>query len=530
MRRPSRAPTRTIRGRLAVVVAISAVLVGGCAIGPDPGPDAVTGGGGGGEAAPSSSAPPPPPRLSAPRTDLNWLDCSDATTRRYDVPRPSGVRIQCATFESPIDPDRPEDDTVTVAATRVTAADTPADAAPLVLTAGTDLPSSRVAMLLAAGPGRSVLARHPIVAVDRRGIPESSELDCLTRAERTTMADNGLGFATQSQSDRIARLARAATSASDGCTETLTPHQLDFAVSFAASDLETLRKRWGVEHLGLIGVGEGSDVALAYASAYGGRSGRIILDTPTPFGANARDRANQQATGVQTALRTFTQRCSAAGDCPLGADGVATITDVVDKGRSGDLSGISDTQALAGITTAIAVAPDGPRGITDVAAMIAAADRGDVAALRRAAQAAEDLRTTDGQLVSRCNDVTGPVGQNEVPGLITAWSRQNPITGANSALGLLRCNGWASTTPVSPPNAFPVAPLILSGANDPINGGGGADALRPLLIRAGTEATTVGWDGIGYSVLARSDCAADIVGQYVDTAPLTGPTQRGCPS
>ncbi|RPA20042.1 alpha/beta hydrolase [Gordonia sp. OPL2] len=530
---------RRVRGpgrRTALICAAAAtsLLVGltGCAIGPDTGPEVVTGGDGGGQAPPSSSGPAPLPPLAAPRNDLDWSDCGRASAGRFGVAAPGGIRVECAEMDVPVDPNRPTGDTISISLTRAKTGTTPAGAAPLVLTSGSDLPSSRTLLLMAGGPGRTLLDKHPVVAIDRRGTPESSALDCMTRVERNTLGNNGLAGASPSdQDERITRLARAASSASDGCTETLTPHQLDFGAAFAASDIEALRTRWGVDHLGLVGVGEGSDVVLAYASNYSGRAGRIILDTPTPFGANARDRGATQATGVQASLRAFVQQCGSSGTCPLGADGMATIGDVLAKGRTGGLAGITDTEALNAITTALALAaPDRPQAVTDVASAVASAGRGDTGALADLSRRADGLRTTDGQLVARCNDVTGPVGQNEIPGLIDAWSRQNPLTGANSALSLLRCNAWATSNPVNPPTALPVDPLVLNGANDPINGGGGAEALGGLFIKAGSTPTTVSWDGLGYSVLARSACAADVVAQYLGEAPLGEPTDRGCPT
>ncbi|MEE4022888.1 alpha/beta hydrolase [Gordonia sp. PKS22-38] len=531
-----RAPRRKASGRWrAAVLSVAAatvtiVGVSSCAVGPDPGPDVVTGGDGAAEAPTSSSAPAGPPPIQAPRNELDWTDCARESAGRWGIDAPGGVSVECAELSVPVNPYRPTGDTLTVALTRARVEATPADAPPLVLTSGSDVPSSRTLMMLATSPGRSVLARHPVVAVDRRGSAASSEIDCMTRFERAAMLSNGLAEGPASQEQRVDRLARAASSASDGCTETLDPHQLDFGEAFAAADIEALRIAWGVDQLALVGVGEGSDVVLAYAGNFSGRAGRIILDTPTPFGANARDRAALRATGVQAALRTFAQRCNATGSCPLGADGTARIAGVLAKGRAGDLGGLSDTEALSAITTSLALATDRPESVTELAAAIAAADRGDVGALTRLADRAATLRITDGQLVSRCNDVSGPVGQNEIPGLIDSWSRQNPLTGADSALSLMRCNAWASSTPVNPPSALPVDPLLLDGANDPINGGGGAEALGGLFIKAGTTPTRVTWNGLGYSVLARSACAAEIVAQYLGDEPLGEPTDRGCPS
>lgn len=530
-------PTRTgrpwRRSGVSVAALVAAVTIGisACAIGPDPGPALVPGGGGnGGQSAPaSSSTPAKAPELRAPANDLPWQDCAAKVSGDYGTPAPNGLTVQCAALASPVDPDRSQT-TLSLALTRITSPKTPADAAPLVLTSGTDMPSSRALLLLASGAGRSLLDTHPVVAVDRRGIPQSTPLDCLTRADRATYADNGLTRGA-SEDRRIGDLASAASDAADACTETLAPDQLAFGIGAAASDLETLRKRWNVPQLGLIGVGEGSDVVIGYTALYGGRSGRIILDTPTPFGANARDTAAAAATGVQAALTTFTQRCAALGNaCALGSGGAATIADVLTKGRNGDLGALSDTQALAGITTGLALAANSPDGIGGVASAIAAADRGDTGALSGLADQAQSLRLTDGQIVGDCNDVTGPVSQNEIGGLITTWSKDNPLTGTDAALSLMRCNGWAAGEAVAPPTGFPVAPLVLDNPGDPINGGTDADALGALFTRASTSPVTVSWNGLGYSALARSSCVADTVAEYVASAPLGGPSERGCPS
>nr|WP_244970980.1 alpha/beta fold hydrolase [Gordonia jinghuaiqii] len=509
---------------------IATLVLSSCAVGPDRGPELIPGGPGQKAPVTSQSTEPPAPALTVPKSDLDWTECAAETVGRYGVARPQGVTIECAEYDSPIDRNNPEGEVVSIALTRARTAATPAGAAPLVLTSGSDLPSSRTLLVMTSGPGRALLDSHAVVAVDHRGIPLSSDLDCMTRLERSTIADNGLVARGTTTSSRITRLASAASSASDGCTETLTPYQLSFGAEYAASDLETLRQRWGVEHLGLIGVGEGSDVVLTYASLYGGRAGRVILDTPTPFGANARDRALSQAQGVQAALQGFAQRCSALPGCALGSNGVARMTGLLAKARAGNLDGLSDTAALDAITTTLALASDRPQALLDLASEIDAADRGQTAGLVRLADRAATLRLPDGALVARCNDVTGPVGQNEVPGLVDAWSKQNPLTGANSALSLVRCNGWASGDPVRPPSSLPADPLILNGTRDPINGGNGANALVPLFMNASAEPITVTWDGLGFSALSRSACAADVAAQYVAKAPLTGPTQRGCPT
>ncbi|MFT4044839.1 MAG: alpha/beta hydrolase [Gordonia sp. (in: high G+C Gram-positive bacteria)] len=522
-------PNRT--STLTVVVALAAVFIASaCAVGPDIGPGLVPAGTGGGDSPAPTSSSVQIPALETPRTDVRWSPCGAQLSATYATTVPAGVTIECGRLDSPIDPDRP-DTTVSIALTRARLATTPADAAPLVLTSGSDMPSARALLLLAAGPGRTLLAQHPVVSADRRGIPRSGPVDCLAADDRIAIANNGLTTTTTSTAARIGRLAEAAASAADSCAETLSPNQLHFGISAAASDLETLRKKWNVARLGLIGIGEGSDVVLAYTAGYGGRSGRIILDTPTPFGANARDSGAAKASGVQAALHTFAQRCAAQAACPFGTNGEQVMARVLAKGRAQTLGGgLSDTAVLAAITTGLALAPSTPTALTTLAGAITAADRGATSALASYADTAVALRLSDGQIVAGCNDVTGPIGQNEISGLADTWGKQNPLTGLNSALDLVRCNGWASIPPVNPPNSFPVPPLILNGAGDPINGGTGADTLTALFAKASTEPVRVEWDGLGYSVLARSSCAADTVAAYIRSAPLAGPSERGCPA
>lgn len=528
-----------MRSRLLSGLSLVAALgvLAGCATGPDTGPVAVTGDNGGNGQAPASSAAPRAPALEVPKTDLAWADCGKAMDQRFaDVRLPAGTVVQCATFRSPVDPDTSDSESVTIDAIRLSTRATPATAAPLVATTGSDLPVARALAMLAQGDGRSLLATRPIVGIAMRGTAVESPIDCMTSIDTTTIVNNGTaGYpgpvrapAHPTQQQRIDRLAASASSAADTCTDTLSPHQVSFTSQLAATDLETLRTKWGVGRLAVLGIGSGSDVAMSYAAQYPDRVARLILDTPTPFGASSRDRALARAAGVQRALTTFAQRCPNIAGCALGADGTTTIAAIMSTAAAGRLDDLSDTNVLTAITTALATATTDEQRVA-LSRAIEAASRGDVAPLTELVTSATRLRDTNAQLLSRCNDTTGTVGLNQVPGLIAEWSKQNPLTGANSALSLARCTGWATTPVPKAPTSYPVAPLVLAAANDPLNGSD-ATALNPGFTTAGTTPVTVSWDGLGYSVLAHSSCAADTVGQYLDTAPLEGPAERGCPS
>ena len=71
-----------------------------------------------------------------------------------------------------------------VGAMRARLPQTPTDAAPLVLTSGSDRASTDALAALAAGPYAALLSTRPLVAVDRRGIGTSVAIDCLSGADR----------------------------------------------------------------------------------------------------------------------------------------------------------------------------------------------------------------------------------------------------------------------------------------------------------------------------------------------------------
>lgn len=515
-------PRRRLLGVLCLLLV--AITVGACAVGPDTGPPLIVEDGGGAGAA--TSAPPRPPTLSAPRSDLAWGRCPTNLASEFALPAPAGdVRVDCASYRATVTPGVATQDSVLIAAVRIRLTTTPESGAPLVVTSGTDMPSAVAGLLLADGPGRALLADHPLVAVDRRGIGRSTAIDCLTSQERSVMLANGLTPSTRDPQARGDLLATTAGEAADACTETISPYQLAFTSANAAGDLEQLRRTWGVDRIGIVGVGAGADVALAYAGLYRDRVGRLVLDTPTAYGASVRDRAQQVAAGTDAAVAGFASDCAAQG-CPLGSDPGAAIRALVQRGAQGGLGDVTDTDVLAALSTEIALTTsDRASTITRVAGLLA---NPASPAFSAAVDRARALRGTDGQLLSRCNDSSSSIGRSDVSSLQQAWQSRYPFTGSDTALSLLRCSGWPAGPAAPRPLGFDVPILVLTSGFDAINGGTGAGALTPLIITAGGTASTITYDGPGFGVTAHSDCAADIVNRYARSGDV--PPSGACPS
>ncbi|MFT3899970.1 MAG: alpha/beta hydrolase [Gordonia sp. (in: high G+C Gram-positive bacteria)] len=510
-----------------LLLPLTAVLAAGCAVGPNAGPAVVRGGGSKGTPGSASKKAAPVPAIGGIRTDLDWRDCPSAMAARYGATPDKQLRIKCTTLRNGANPSVSGGQSVSVPLVSVRLPSTPADAAPLVAVTGTDLPAGQLALALADGPaGKALLAKHPVVAIEQRGL---ADVDCLTRADRTVIADYGLVGTGTDAKTRVNKLAAAARSAADSCTDTLDDNALAFSYALAATDIEALRTKWGVDRLAVLGVGTGSEVALAFAAQYPDRVGRLVLDTPTPYGGPTKQRATARVRGVQQALETFTRRCTTDPACRgKEADPSALLQSVITKARAGTLKDVNDAQLLDAVTIEVGLATD-PARLRALVAALAAADGGNTGELATLVRRTAALQTSDGMLVSRCNNASGTVGLNEIEGLLGEWGKQYPLVGTTQAIGLARCTGWGTANPASAPNSYAVPPLVFASGADPVNGSDPA-SLNKVFADGSTAPTTVSWDGVGYSVLSHSDCAAGIVNDYLDADGLTGDRTRACPA
>src|ERR1700742_2984399 len=312
---------------LATVMAFVAAFSPGLAANPRYATDS----GAGPQGAPQTTKPPAgPPPIEAPKNDLSWRDCTSRVFSDAAVPALPGVKLDCASYDADLDPISGATGTVSIGVVRATSAQTPPDAGPLVMTTGSDLPSSTQLPVWLSRAGADVLRAHPIVAVDRRGMGMSSPIDCRDPADRQTMRDQAQF---QSGDDPVANLSDVSNTATTNCTDAIAPGGSSYDNSLAASDIERLRNLWDVPALALIGIGNGAQVALAYAGSRPDKVARLILDSPIALGVNAEAAAEQQVKGQQAALDAFAAQCVAL-NCSLGPDPKGAVSALLASARS----------------------------------------------------------------------------------------------------------------------------------------------------------------------------------------------------
>ncbi len=477
---------------------------------------------------PTSTADPGGPQaIAPPKNDLVWEDCTG--TRFGDAgARPiPGVRLECAEFDADLDPVAGATGTLTIGVVRARSVQTPPDAGPLVFTTGTDLPSSLQLPVWLGRAGADVLKSHPIVAVDRRGMGLSSPIDCRDEYDRQEMREQAQFL---SGDDPVADLGAITLTATTGCTDALAPGDSAYDNSRAAEDLERLRSTWDVPALALMGVGNGAQIAMAYAGSHPEKVARLVLDSPIPAGVGAETAADDQVKAQQSALDAFATQCLAV-KCALGPDPRGAVDALMAAARSGRGPGGLSVSVLANAVVTALGYPSGDRigSTVKLADALAAARSGDVNQLNSLVNQAEAVRGTDGQFVNTCSDSLNRPTPDRVRELVVAWGKQYPQFGTVAALNLVKCLNWPSGTAPKDPQNLPVNVLLLGVQNDPIAGGQGVAATAATIINSGATSRRVMWQGTGHGASIYSSCALPPVLSYLEKGELP-PTDTFCPA
>ncbi|HEX2283459.1 MAG TPA: alpha/beta fold hydrolase, partial [Mycobacterium sp.] len=404
---------------------------------------------------------------------------------------------------------------------------TPEDAGPLVMTTGSDLPSSVQLPVWLSRSGADVLNTHPIVAVDRRGMGTSGALDCRDLYDRQEMLDQAQF---EAGDDPVANLCAITQTATTSCTDTIAPGDSAYDNAHAAEDIERLRSTWDVPTLALLGVGNGAQVALAYAGSHPNKVARLVLDSPLPLGIAAEAAMEQRVKGQQASLDAWAAQC-AATNCPLAPDPKAAVDALLADARDGrGPRGASVAMVAEAISTALAY-PRGDRvsASNELAEAVAAARSGDSNRMNNLMNQAETLRGTDGQFVNGCSDSLNRPTPDRVRELVVAWGKLYPQFGTVGALDLVKCLNWPSGSAPQEPQNLKVPVLLLGTQNDPIVGNEGVAAVAATALNAGATNKRVMWQGIGHGASIYSPCALPPVIGYLDSGNLPE-TDTFCPA
>ncbi|GIG92317.1 alpha/beta fold hydrolase [Plantactinospora endophytica] len=197
---------------------------------------------------------------------LRWGVCADSPDSR----------LECADLPVPRDYRAPQGTTITVAVSRLKAADPGKRRGIMLLNpggpggSGLDLP-----LYLAETLPREVLDRYDLIGFDPRGVGRSTPISC--GIPETTPLDLPLPYpAADGTIDRNIAYARATA---QGCAATagdLLPH---ITTANTARDMDRIRAALGEPKTSYLGYSYGSYLGAVYASLFPQRTDRIVLDS-----------------------------------------------------------------------------------------------------------------------------------------------------------------------------------------------------------------------------------------------------------
>lgn len=502
--------------------------------------------------APSAQAAPPAQAAStgsatASRTGERPAPASVVPKLRWGSCGPDLAAFQCATAEVPLDYDRPFGRTISLALTRLPAAD----------------PGRRIGTLFTnpGGPGGSgvdfvqgvaplaysaqVRARFDILGFDPRGVARSTPATCFaTAAEETAWSAASLPYPVTKAEQR--RFQRESRTLAQSCADTSRQRFNHISTANVARDMDLLRRAVGDRQLSYAGYSYGTFLGATYARLFPTKVRAMVLDgtiDPREYSGTA-DRFRgvpvgtriEQDRGGDEVFEEFLARCRAAGPqrCSLAALGEpATVARrVLDglKARPVDVA-LPDGTTLQ-ITYQLAVAvtfsnlysPTSWAGLADLLAELAAGQQGavaradaGVAALVQSARRTADYTSLGGSLGSTCVDARTPstaafaraadVQDRRFPdfGRYRAWVA-HPCK-ALAAAGIRDADAytgpWRQTTEARV--------LVLGTRFDPATP---YRNTRPYanLFRRASVTTLAGW---GHTTLGQSRCVDDRVTSYL---------------
>ena len=495
-----------LRLRVWALLSAGAVLTTGCAVGDD----------GVGE----DAAPPTEQRL-------DWQECE------------SGLPdSECAVFEVPLDYDDPDGERIEIVVKRVPAT-------------GDDVLGSL--LVNPGGPGGSgydfadhspytiseaVRERFDVVGFDPRGVGRSTPLTCLDADEIDDFlgTDYGAGAGADDLADLspegLAQMEADSRELVEACEENAPDLMRNIGTADVARDMDVLRELLGDERLTYLGASYGTHIGAQYAEQFPERVRALVLDGAVDPSQDQLSVSVQQATGFETALRSFVEDCLTRPDCPIGGprdeveEGIAVLEAFLEEAAveplittTGDGRELNRARAELGVLAALYTENWWPRvreALTDAmeggdgTGLLLLGDdlygRGDLA---------EYENSTAALTAVNCSDSPAPREVDAYGEAAASAGEESPVFGPMLAWGALPCAFWPEEA------VAPQAELTAQGADPIMVVGTTRDSATPYAwsesladqLESGFLLTRDGDGHTGYRM--GDDCVDEIVDEYL---------------
>ena len=262
---------------------------------------------------------------------ITWGKCAPGTFDSYrgvDSSDPS--EYQCAFLKAPLDWDNPDGDQISLALAihRSGKKDAPA----LFVNPGG--PGGAVVSALpyyaGQGIGEAVVNAYDIVALDPRGVGDSTPIFCMTDAEKDkyNAGSETEGTDADSPQSAIAEVQEDSREFAQGCRDHSGAIFEHIDTVSAARDFDMVRSILGQDKLNLLGYSYGTFLGATYAGLYPAQVGRFVLDGALDPSLSVDEVSSMQMRGLDASLQQWITDCATQASCPMGRtkdEGIANV-------------------------------------------------------------------------------------------------------------------------------------------------------------------------------------------------------------
>jgi len=274
---------------------------------------------------------------------ITWGKCAPGTFDSYrgvDSSDPS--EYQCAFLKAPLDWDNPDGDQISLALAihRSGKKDAPA----LFVNPGG--PGSAVVSALpyyaGQGIGEAVVNAYDIVALDPRGVGDSTPVFCMTDAEKDkyNAGSETEGTDADSPQSAIAEVQEDSREFAQGCRDHSGAIFEHIDTVSAARDFDMVRSILGQDKLNLLGYSYGTFLGATYAGLYPAQVGRFVLDGALDPSLSVDEVSSMQMRGLDASLQQWITDCATQASCPMGRtkdEGIANVRSFLESLESSPL-------------------------------------------------------------------------------------------------------------------------------------------------------------------------------------------------
>lgn len=478
-----------------LVFALIAAAVGAWQVldnGDDPGPGATP--------TPVVTPTPTSPMPSTPASldryyqqDLDWKACG---------------RAQCARLEVPLDYQRPEGKTLSIAVLKVPAQKKSRRIGALVVNPGG--PGGSGVNYAAAGSlqfGNVLSDFFDIVGFDPRGVGASDPLKCLG----TRGLDKVLSYDPDPDTPAEVRGWDALNAEfGQSCLDRSGDLARHMSTQEAARDMDVLRAALGEPKLNYLGASYGTFLGATYAEEFPEHVGRFVLDGAVDPSLSNTELLKQQGQGFETALRAYLKDCVDQGDCFLGRTvdaGAARIKKFLDQVDAaplptGESRRLTEGLALIGIFLPLYVKDFWPQLTSALQEALEQGRGSQLLALsdRYASRGPDGYidNSIDVLYAVNCLDHDDYTETKDVPKLIPEFEKAAPTFGRAFAFSTSSCATWPvqsgnRTTAIHAKGAPPI--VVIGTTRDPATPLAWAQSLAKQL----DSGTLITRDGDGHT-------------------------------